>query len=224
LKVKTNIILCILIVVLISIIILADNTTLNSLYFKNEDIFTINQINTGKRNDSIVYNEVNVTRVSMINNNDNNANSNNSNNSNIWTWPTTNNYHLTGNYSYYHKALDIAGVNGSDIYAANSGVVVTVKAGCRVGNLSCNGRGGNYIIIKHHTNNYYSVYMHLKDIKVSLGQSVSSGQVIGTMGNTGNVRPVPINSNSTSGTHLHFCLYIGEPYRGGYAINPMSMY
>ena len=40
------------------------------------------------------------------------------------------------------------------------------------------------------------------------------------MGNTGNVEPVPTNSNSTNGTHLHFVLYDGIPYQGGVAINP----
>ena len=80
------------------------------------------------------------------------------------------------------------------------------------------------LLLEHNINNYYTLYMHLQNIYVSTGQTVSSGQVIGTMGNTGNVRPIPINSNSTSGTHLHFCIYIGDPYRGGYAINPMSMY
>ena len=210
---KANIVLVLIVVVLLVIVIFFDVATLNSLYYSYEDNFVINYVDTGKREDSIVYNEVNVPRVSMI-----------SNNIDRWVWPVEDNYVLTGGFSRYHNALDIASGNGSNIYAANSGVVVTVKGGCIVGNLGCNGRGGNYIVIKHNTNNYYTVYMHLKDIKVSLGQDVSGGQVIGTMGNTGNVYPVPRGSNSTVGKHLHFCLYIGEPYRGGYAINPMSVY
>ena len=44
------------------------------------------------------------------------------------------------------------------------------------------------------------------------------------MGNTGNVIPVPTAASPYLGTHLHFCLYIGEPYRGGYAVNPMRLY
>ena len=212
-KLRGNLVLGLIALVLILVILFVDETTLNTLYFKYEDTFVINKVNTGKREDSIVYNEVNVARVTMI-----------SNNIDKWSWPTTNDYVLTGSFSSYHNAIDIAGTNGSEIYAANSGQVVTVKGGCVVGNLSCNGKGGNYIIIKHNTNNYYTVYMHLKDIKVSVGQVVNSGQVIGTMGNTGNVIPVPTSSGSTAGTHLHFCLYIGEPYKGGYAINPMSVY
>lgn len=146
-----------------------------------------------------------------------------------WVWPTNSNYIIT---SYFgsrwggmHEAIDISGTGyGSNIYAANNGTVVTVKGGCVSGNLSCNSRGGNYIVIRHNENNYYTVYMHLKDIYVSVGQTVTSGQVIGSMGNTGNVSPAPTSSNPYAGTHLHFALYIGEPYRGGYAVNPMRLY
>ena len=66
--------------------------------------------------------------------------------------------------------------------------------------------------------------MHLNQINVKVGDIVSSGTVIGTMGNTGNVIPVPTSSNPYNGTHLHFCLYIGRPFQGGYAINPLSIY
>lgn len=211
---KVNIVLVLVVVILLVVVIFFDVATLNSLYYGYDDTFVVNYIDTSNRNDSIVYNEVNVARVSMVSNN----------RSNKWYWPTVGNYILTGRFNGYHNAIDIASSNGSNIYAANSGEVVMVKGGCVVGNLSCNGRGGNYIIIKHFINNYYTVYMHLRDIKVVKGQVVGGGEVIGTMGNTGNVIPVPLNSSSTAGTHLHFCLYIGEPYRGGYAINPMSVY
>lgn len=143
-----------------------------------------------------------------------------------WHWPTTSNYNITNNYSSYHKALDIYSYDGysSNIYAANNGTVIEVKGGCSIGDLSCNGKGGNYIIINHNNNNYYTVYMHLNKINVSIGDIVTSGDVIGTMGNTGNVSPVPTSSNPFNGTHLHFCVYIGRPFQGGYEINPMSLY
>ena len=215
LKVKINLFLVLMVFVLGLVVLFVDEATLSSLYFVYDEVFVINEINTGVREDSIVYNEVsnNTPSVSMINNN-----------IDKWVWPTISGYVVTNYFSGYHNALDISAFNGSEIYAANSGVVVTVKGGCLVGNLSCNGKGGNYVVIRHNTNNYYTVYMHLKEIRVSVGQVVGSGQVIGTMGNTGNVYPVPYGSGSTAGTHLHFCLYIGEPYRGGYAINPLSVY
>lgn len=216
-KYKFNIFLLIVISSLILVILFIDCDTLNSLYVIDDE-FVINEINIGSRDDSIVYNDVSTSNVSMINYN-----------VNKWVWPTDANYVLTSYYGYrwgsLHDAVDISGPGyGSSIYAANSGVVVSVKGGCVAGNLYCNGRGGNYIIVKHNVGNYYTIYMHLKDINVSVGQSVGSGEVIGTMGNTGNVLPVPSSVNPYAGTHLHFGLYIGEPYRGGYSVDPMSVY
>ena len=142
-----------------------------------------------------------------------------------WIFPVEGNYVITTNYGYGHQAIDIYGYNGygSNILAANSGSVIGVYGGCIAGNLRCNGGGGNYIIIKH-DNNFYSVYMHLSSIKVKVGDNVTFGQYIGTMGNTGNVIPVPNSTNPYLGTHLHFAIYVGEPYKGGYAINPLTKY
>lgn len=142
-----------------------------------------------------------------------------------WIFPVEGNYVITTNYGYGHQAIDIYSYNGygSNILAANSGFVIGVYDGCIAGNLRCNGGGGNYIIIKHN-NNFYSVYMHLSSIKVKVGDNVTFGQYIGTMGNTGNVIPVPNSTNPYLGTHLHFAIYVGEPYKGGYAINPLTKY
>ena len=68
--------------------------------------------------------------------------------------------------------------------------------------------------------------MHMDKVYVRPGQTVSRGQKIGTMGNTGNVFPIPAyGSNSVAGTHLHFGVWIGSPpYGGGYHVNPYSLY
>lgn len=146
-----------------------------------------------------------------------------------WAWPTDRPYVITSGYAYrwgsFHNAIDIAGTGyGSSIYAANNGVVVKKGTGCTAGNLSCNQTQGNYLIINHNIGGYYTIYMHMKDIYVSEGQTVARGQKIGTMGNTGNVYPVPSSSNPYAGTHLHFGVYIGMPYAGGYTISPLSLY
>ena len=143
-----------------------------------------------------------------------------------WAWPTSKPYTITSGYGYrwgeFHDAIDIYVGYGSPIYAANNGTVYKAGTGCRAGNLSCNGRQGNYIIIDHNISGYYTVYMHLKDIYVKEGQTVERGQKIGTMGNTGNVYPVPTSSSPYRGTHLHFTVRKGAPY--GSHINPMRLY
>lgn len=146
-----------------------------------------------------------------------------------WAWPTDVPYTITTYYGYrwgsMHAAIDIYGPGyGSNIYAANNGTVVETKGGCVAGNLSCNGRQGNYIIINHNIGNYYTIYMHMASINVSVGQVVSRGQKIGTMGNTGEVYPAPSSYSPYSGTHLHFGTYRGHPHHGGSPFNPFDLY
>jgi len=144
-----------------------------------------------------------------------------------WAWPTERPYTITSGYAWrwgsFHNAIDIAGTGyGSDIYAANNGVVERIGTGCTAGYLGCNNTQGNYVLINHNIRGYYTNYMHLKDVYVKEGQTVARGQKIGTMGNTGNVYPVPNSYNPYAGTHLHFNVYVGSPY--GSTINPLNLY
>lgn len=71
---------------------------------------------------------------------------------------------------------------------------------------------GNHVMITHQVNGkvYTTVYAHMHTRPyVSVGQTVSQGQQIGTMGNTGN----------SFGAHLHFELYEGY-YNYPYSVNP----
>ena len=141
-----------------------------------------------------------------------------------WAWPTERPYTITTYYGYrwgsMHAAIDISGAGfNSAIYAANNGTVTAVGTGCVVGNASCNGRRGNYVTINHNVGGYSTVYMHLNAVYVTKGQVVSRGQKIGTMGNTGEVYPIPTSSSPYSGTHLHFVTS-----RNGSPFNPMSLY
>lgn len=105
----------------------------------------------------------------------------------------------------FHDGTDIAGCGyGSPIYAAADGVVV--ESASKAVN-------GSYITIKH-PNGYYTMYAHLSARRVSSGQHVNKGQVIGAMGKTG----------AATGVHLHFAVWTGYPYRGGRAVNAMSFY
>lgn len=221
---KISIFLLSFMIILLIVVMFVDNDSLNSLFIDYSNQLSVNEVGVLNVDyDKVVYQDTNVTSVA------NNSSSNvvqmaNTPVSDGWAWPTDGGYTITTYFSAGHKALDIFKGYGTNIYAANNGVVTMVKAGCIAGNLACNGRGGNYVVIKHNSSNYYTVYMHLKDIHVKVGDNVSKGQVIASMGNTGNVIPVPTAASPYLGTHLHFCLYIGEPYRGGYAVNPMRLY
>ena len=149
-----------------------------------------------------------------------------------WAWPTDSAYTITTYYGYrwgsMHPAIDISGPgHGSGIYAANNGTIQVAKGGCVPGNSGCNGRRGNYIIINHNNQGYHTVYMHLSSILVKPGQTVSRGQKIATMGNTGEVYPVPSRYSPYSGTHLHFATTRGDPSNGGMSgspFDPLTLY
>ena len=145
---------------------------------------------------------------------------------NNWILPITGNYTITTYYSGYHRGIDYYSYNGynSPVLAANNGTVITATGGCTPGYTSCNGGRGNYIVINHNNSNYYTMYMHLNQINVNIGDNVSTGSTIATIGNTGHVIPTPNPSNPHGGTHLHFEVYIGVPDRGGYTINPLNLY
>ena len=103
------------------------------------------------------------------------------------------------NYSAAHQALDIVGSSRSisDIIAYDDGVIEIVADNFKGVDNSARGTAsyGNFVKIKHF-NGMKTLYAHLKygSIKVQKGSYVKKGQIIGTMGNTGN----------TYGTHLHF--------------------
>ena len=80
-----------------------------------------------------------------------------------------------------------------NIVAHTEGQVVEVRNNCN--SFEPNGSYGNYVKIKH-DNGYYTLYAHMayNTVKVSKGQRVSKGQLLGFMGATG----------TAYGGHLHF--------------------
>lgn len=97
---------------------------------------------------------------------------------------SANGYYSSGKF---HGAIDYAVSEGTPVYAAAAGVVMSTA------NLS--GSYGTYVVIRH-ANGLQSYYAHgtYGSICVSPGQTVSKGQQIMKSGNTGN----------SSGPHLHF--------------------
>lgn len=83
-----------------------------------------------------------------------------------------------------HLGVDISAQAGNPVFASGAGNVIFAGQKDELGNT----------IIIDHQNGYRSSYSHLKTINVRKGYTVGKGDIIGTVGNTGN----------TSGAHLHF--------------------
>lgn len=101
-----------------------------------------------------------------------------------------------GEYASFHTGLDFCGQTGDDIYAPAPGVVVfsgplTVR--------------GNTTVVDHGWG-IFTVYMHQSEILVETNDEVSTGQLIGKVGNTGRV----------TGPHLHW-----EIWAGGVQVDPI---
>jgi len=95
--------------------------------------------------------------------------------------------------------LDDRTGNPVDVLSVSLGVVVSVN---RDWEPSSPVRGGNYVWVYHPIKGRYFYYAHLREIAVSVGQVVSRGDRLGTVGRTGlNAYP------KRSPTHLHFSVH-----------------
>lgn len=104
---------------------------------------------------------------------------------------------ITGEWQSGHKGIDIASGKGNPILAAKSGTVVKSYLSSSY---------GNYVVVSH-GGGLMTAYAHMSKRMVSVGDTVSAGQQIGTVGSTGN----------STGNHLHF-----EVYVDGAVVNPMD--
>ena len=134
-------------------------------------------------------------------------------------WPVPNYTNVIQSYSSGHRAIDISqgGIAGKPVVATKSGVVVAAKDTCNCGDpytpCNCNGRQGNYVIIKHNDGGF-SRYLHLQygSVSVQVGQSVNRGAQIGLVGSSG----------ESYGYHLHFDLATGAAWNLNNRYNPMN--
>ena len=83
----------------------------------------------------------------------------------------------------FHQGVDINGNNGKTVIAVKSGFVIWASLGIP-GSLY-NGFGN--VVCIDHGDSYKSIYGHLDTISVNKGSSITQGQAIGTVGNTGDV-------------------------------------
>lgn len=125
-------------------------------------------------------------------------------------WPLDSNLQYITTYFGYdawrggnHYGIDVgnAGIGGKNIYAAQSGTVITAYS-----DGGWHGGFGNYVIIDH-GGELSTVYAHCSAVTVSVGQTVNKGDVIGYVGSTG----------WSTGNHLHF-----ETRVDGTAVDPFS--
>lgn len=125
-------------------------------------------------------------------------------------WPLDTKYQYITTYFGYdawrggnHYGIDVgnAGIGGANIYAAQSGTVITAY-----NDSGWHGGYGNYVVIDH-GGGLSTLYAHCFSTCVTEGQWVNKGDVIGYVGTTG----------WSTGNHLHF-----ETRVNGIAQNPFG--
>lgn len=128
-----------------------------------------------------------------------------------WIWPAPASHYLTSYFGWrmhpvygtwrYHSGIDIAASSGTNVVAAAPGTVILSQD---YGNYSY----GECIIIDH-GGGITSLYGHMirGSRRVSVGDTVSAGQVIGLVGSTG----------VSTGPHLHF-----EVRENGQVVDPLG--
>lgn len=95
-----------------------------------------------------------------------------------------------------HNGIDLKASIGTPILAAGSGIIL----GTGNTDTVCPGASyGKWVVIQH-PNGLSTLYAHLSLIKVSGGQQVSTGDIIGYSGMTG----------YATGPHLHFTVYASQ--------------
>lgn len=97
-----------------------------------------------------------------------------------------------------HFAIDIVAKTGTPVKAVTDGTVILSGWTAETG----------YTLTIQHSNNFVSVYKHNGDLLKQQGDFVKSGEVIGSVGSTGEL---------TTGPHLHF-----ELWYNGYPTNPKN--
>jgi hypothetical protein len=100
-----------------------------------------------------------------------------------------------------HEGIDIFAKKSTPVVAVCDGYITAVENG---------GLGGKSVWLRSNDGDWSAYYAHLDVQKVVAGQYVQQGDILGTVGNTGNAKYTP--------SHLHFCIYT---YTG--AINPLPI-
>ena len=99
-----------------------------------------------------------------------------------------------------HWGIDFSAPRGTPIYATGDGVVEEI--------LNEYGGGGKQVIIDHGFG-YKTLYAHMEEFNVKMGEKVKRGDCIGYVGNTGH----------STGPHVHY-----EVFKDGKRVNPVHFF
>ena len=127
-----------------------------------------------------------------------------------YSWPVPSCTYITSKFGYrvhpifgttkYHSGVDIAAGYGATIQAAAGGTVSIAEKSDSYG----------YYCVIYHSNGTTTLYAHMNEMPcVSVGQTVSAGQVIGYVGSTG----------WSTGPHCHFEIRVN-----GSCVDPISYF
>ena len=123
-----------------------------------------------------------------------------------------NSYIIKGYNPGTNEGIDI-GSNEElvNIIAIKSGVISKVVNNCEVGDKKCNSGYGNMVVISH-SDGMVSTYAYLDVVYVLDGQSVTQGEIIGTMGMTGdtNEKALHFEIKVSSGARVNPNTYISN--------------
>ncbi len=123
-----------------------------------------------------------------------------------WTLPVSGawvscGYGVKGDWlAGHHTGIDLAVPVGTPVHSVGRGKVVFAGYSGSYG----------YAVTIHMTDGRYTLFAHLSEIDVKVGEHVSAGDLVGESGATGNV----------TGPHLHFEVRAHRRY--GSDINPVS--
>lgn len=81
-----------------------------------------------------------------------------------------------GGGTRFHSGIDIGAPKGADVYAAADGIVVM--------NGWSNARG-HYVVLYHEKYDISTLYEHLESYRVNKGSTVTAGEIIGAVGDSG---------------------------------------
>jgi murein DD-endopeptidase MepM/ murein hydrolase activator NlpD len=98
----------------------------------------------------------------------------------------------------FHQGIDISTEKGQPVYATADGVVESA---------AYSGDYGNLVVLKH-AFGLATRFGHLSAFKVTPGQDVKRGDIIGTVGSTGR----------STGAHLHYEILVNDRL-----INPLQL-